>query len=108
MHLAVMKCKHAYLFDALLIHGEKDSVLDENNSGCTPLHYMLYIQKDEQRRIPTNILKGMMNYGGANYKMTYPDMKFYARRGMLEFYVHFSMVTFSHEEHPRVLTKNNI
>jgi ankyrin repeat protein len=103
MHLAVMNCKHAYLFDALLLHGGKDSVLDENNSGFTPLHYLLYIQKYEQRRIPTNILKGMMSNGGADYKITYPDMKFYARRGMLEFYVHFSMVTFSHQEHPRVL-----
>ena len=105
MHLAMDECKHPYLFDVLLAAGGTDLVIDENTEGYTPLHYLLWIQQDlERQKIPTNILRGMMRNGGADYHMTYPDMQdIYARRPILLFYVHFSMNGFSTCEYPRVL-----
>jgi ankyrin repeat protein len=33
MHLAVVECKHPYLFDVLLAAGGADLVVDENRKG---------------------------------------------------------------------------
>ena len=93
MHLAVRGCNHPYLFDVLLAAGGADLVLDENRDGYTPLHYVLWIERNHQK-IPTNILRGVMSNGGADYRMTYPYMQdSYARRPTLIFYVHFANST---------------
>lgn len=106
MHLAVYKCKHPYLFDVLLAAGGTELVIDENRNGYTPLHHLLWLQERSRQwnKIPTNILRGMMRNGGADYRMGYPDMDFYARRPILMFYVEFSMYTLSREHmYPKVV-----